>query len=538
MEALSQATGLPEPTLRLLTSLLAGYPLAYIYHRLFLPSQSENADAVVGDKVSFSRNLYNLVTGFSVAYFFCGVDVKYTLFSIIVTWSLLKVFSSNRRLGLTASFIFNCGYLLTAYYFYASNEYDINWTTPQSVLCLRLIGFSFDYFDGRRSSKTAQRKSETAVSVSESSSVGSIKTDGNDSAADVREHAKVAKLSAGKPAADAPTTTAKKATSINAVPLSWSGDISMKELPSLLETLGYAYFYGSFTVGPQFSFSLYKKFITNDLFKSELKSMNKLKSSALVATGQSFLLSLFYIAFSQGLQILFPSSSLLSSTFLTYPFWKRALIALMAGKAALSKYLVAWKLTEGSCQLAGIGFNGVESNGSYRWNGLRNIDIWNYESATSLAQIIGSFNVNTNYWAKLYLFKRLRFLGSKNASSVGTLVFLAIWHGFHPGYAFAFSLEFVDIEALRRLQIVVYPYFASAYKPGGNVIVKYIHLISSFLFTFVGMNYAGLGFDLLTLKPIIDVMNSVYWFGHWGLLATFMLTSIIPRKRTKEVKKE
>lgn len=31
------------------------------------------------------------------------------------------------------------GYLLSGYVYYASGEYDVNWTTPQCILCLRLL---------------------------------------------------------------------------------------------------------------------------------------------------------------------------------------------------------------------------------------------------------------------------------------------------------------------------------------------------------------------------------------------------------------
>ncbi len=32
----------------------------------------------------------------------------------------------------------------------AKEEYDISWTMPQCVLCLRLIGLSWDLYDGAR----------------------------------------------------------------------------------------------------------------------------------------------------------------------------------------------------------------------------------------------------------------------------------------------------------------------------------------------------------------------------------------------------
>ena len=47
-------------------------------------------------------------------------------------------------------FVFNLLYLFLGYVFNASREYDITWTMPQCVLCLRLIGLAFDCYDGTK----------------------------------------------------------------------------------------------------------------------------------------------------------------------------------------------------------------------------------------------------------------------------------------------------------------------------------------------------------------------------------------------------
>src|SRR6266542_2719951 len=88
-----------------------------------------------------------------------------------------------------------------------------------------------------------------------------------------------------------------------------------------------------------------------------------------------------------------------------------------------------------------------------------------FEFATSLNQIVGSFNTNTNLWTKIYIFKRLIFLGNKNLSSLGALSFLALWHGVYSGYFICFSLEFVDIETERRWSKRVEPYTKPLYDP-------------------------------------------------------------------------
>ncbi len=50
-----------------------------------------------------------------------------------------------------------------------------------------------------------------------------------------------------------------------------------------------------------------------------------------------------------------------------------------------------------------------------------------------------------------YVFKRLKFLGSKEASQGFTLLFLAIWHGLFSGYFMCFFLEFVIVNFERSV---------------------------------------------------------------------------------------
>lgn len=56
-----------------------------------------------------------------------------------------------------------------------------------------------------------------------------------------------------------------------------------------------------------------------------------------------------------------------------------------------------------------------------------------------------------------YVFKRLRFLNNKEASKIGALGFLAVWHGFSFGYYVTFFAEFMMmmLEELRKKTIFI-----------------------------------------------------------------------------------
>ena len=74
--------------------------------------------------------------------------------------------------------------------FNATREYDITWTMPQCVICLRLIGLSMDVWDGTKDKKTLGRDQLAAA---------------------------------------------------------------LDEMPSLLECFSHSFFIGGYFVGPQFS---------------------------------------------------------------------------------------------------------------------------------------------------------------------------------------------------------------------------------------------------------------------------------------------
>lgn len=50
-----------------------------------------------------------------------------------------------------------------------------------------------------------------------------------------------------------------------------------------------------------------------------------------------------------------------------------------------------------------------------------------------------------------YVFKRLKFLGNRQASWALTMLFMGLWHGVWPGYYINFSLEMLAIMAERTV---------------------------------------------------------------------------------------
>nr|CAD7202608.1 unnamed protein product [Timema douglasi] len=129
--------GATEPALRLLLSILIGYPLTLI-HRFTLYGKS-----------TLHQHIFFIVSGLSIGYFNYGWEVLHSMASILVTYTVLFTMGGS-LISVAITFIFSMTYLLAGYYATGTETYDIKWSMPQCVLTLRLIGLAFDLYDGKK----------------------------------------------------------------------------------------------------------------------------------------------------------------------------------------------------------------------------------------------------------------------------------------------------------------------------------------------------------------------------------------------------
>ncbi|RKP07944.1 MBOAT, membrane-bound O-acyltransferase family-domain-containing protein [Thamnocephalis sphaerospora] len=414
LDPLPQLVGLSDGTLRLLLTVLLAYPVAQVYRAYVLPRWSDKPAAL---------NAYNVAVGLALSYFFNGTEIVHSLVTVLLTQLLCTVLApSNPRAAAALVFVWNFGYLLVGYWLTQTEGYDLGWTCPQCILCLKLIGYGMDVQDGllaRRRAPDTQTKADPKE-----------KKDG--------------------PGKDG-----------YAKPLMLFDDNTcpLPTVPSLVQLVGFAYQPVSFIVGPQLSFSYYWSSLQRGLLGAQ-------DPTALAASGskgtngrirrvlRSVSLAILYLAGNQLFGALMPVGAIISPVSDSWSLPYRLGYMIISHRGVLMRYLGIWSLCEGACVLAGLGYNGLDEKGQSRWDGLANIYPMQFELSSSLTSVVGAFNINTNRWAKRYIFKRLRFLGSKQLSALGTLAFLAIWHGFHPGYLLCFGMEFLDMEAERRMVLL------------------------------------------------------------------------------------
>ncbi|NP_001087473.1 lysophosphatidylcholine acyltransferase 3 S homeolog [Xenopus laevis] len=189
LNQVAEALGASEPALKLILSIFLGYPLA-LFQRYFLYKKEPS-----------HIHLFNTVTGLGIAYFNFGSQLYHSLLCVVLNFLILRLMGRTITAVLT-SFCFQMGYLLCGYYYTATENYDIKWTMPQCVLTLKLIGLTFDYYDGGKEQESLTEEQKR---------------------------------------------------------------FAVPGVPSLIEVCGFSYYYGGFLVGPQFSMCSYLKLVRGEL---------------------------------------------------------------------------------------------------------------------------------------------------------------------------------------------------------------------------------------------------------------------------------
>ncbi|KAJ3217322.1 lysophospholipid acyltransferase [Dinochytrium kinnereticum] len=287
---------------------------------------------------------------------------------------------------------------------------------------------------------------------------------------------------------------------------------AVKSPPSLLEFLGYSLFFGGFLVGPAVEFSDYRRFTRGEA------PFDKAPSSGIPSMKTLFLGILCF-----GLHMSFVDSwshrFAASEAFLERPFLNRLLYLQVAGLIMRCKYYGAWKVSEGVCILAGIGYKGRDPNNPnvHEFNRCENVNILVLETSQSPRGFIGHWNMLTNQWLRNCVYNRLVHIG-KQKPAVASLITWgasALWHGFYPCYYLTFLsgaiLTATGITLRRNLRPLVTGRSSLRHiKPAYDVL--------GWMLTQLAMNYICAPFPLYKLELGLRVWASVYYIVHIGML--------------------
>lgn len=247
---------------------------------------------------------------------------------------------------------------------------------------------------------------------------------------------------------------------------------AIREFPSFLDFVGYAFFFPSLFAGPAFDYVEYKQWIQTTMFElppgiDPSKAPPTRKKRKIPRSGRPAMRKLFEGLVGLGafmyLGPIFGTDALLGDKYMQYGFLRRVWILHIFGVTTRLKYYGVWALTEGACILSGMGYNGVDAQtGQVYWNKLENVNPYDLETAQSPRTYLDSWNKGTNHWLRNYVYLRVTPKGKKPGfrASLATFATSAVWHGFYPGYYFTFLLgAFVQTSAKSESSSKSRPFF-------------------------------------------------------------------------------
>ncbi|PNS15521.1 Lysophospholipid acyltransferase [Sphaceloma murrayae] len=324
---------------------------------------------------------------------------------------------------------------------------------------------------------------------------------------------------------------------------------ALKQLPDLLDYLGYVFFFPSLMAGPAFDFADYRKWIETSMFDlppgtdpakapatRKQRRIPRSGTPAMIkaATGLAWILA--FLKFSEFYHL----DVVLDESYRSYGFLRRIWLLYMLGLTTRMKYYGVWSLTEGSCILSGIGYKGLDPvTGKPDWTRLTNVKPWGVELAQNSHAYLGNWNINTNNWLRNYVYLRVTPRGKKPGfrATMATFVTSAFWHGFYPGYYLTFVLASFLQNVSKNSRRLLRPFFLS---PDGKTALpsKRIYDVFSFLITQVSFAFCVAPFILLEIGDSLVVWARVYFYAVIGtLFCSLFLLSPGKAYLAKEVKK-
>ncbi|KAJ2161870.1 Lysophospholipid acyltransferase [Coemansia sp. RSA 552] len=214
-------------------------------------------------------------------------------------------------------------------------------------------------------------------------------------------------------------------------------------VPGLLEYLGYVFFFPGFSVGPAFEMATYRRMVALD----DSRAKSQLSGRAYRKLLEGIFWMVVYIVY--GTEYTF--AAMAQRQFYTHRSFVSAAMSLcVAGVMARAPYYTAWKMSEGACILAGLGYDGYGKDGKVRWMDIANVHVRGMELGTSLRELIDSWNIGTNTWLRHHVYLRIN--GSRTRATVLTFLVSAWWHGFYAGYYLTFVLAALAASAARILR--------------------------------------------------------------------------------------
>ena len=196
------------------------------------------------------------------------------------------------------------------------------------------------------------------------------------------------------------------------------------------------------------------------------------------------------------------------------------------------KYYFIWKTAEGSCLLAGFGFQGYDAEGkALGWRGVENVDILGIETAWSVQVITRAWNKKTQKWLEMYTYHRT------GRSLLATYFVSAFWHGLYPGF-YTFFLSVPAITELERLSreklnpILIPSYNSRDPKSYPYDFKGVFYIIFGYLSFYPAMNFITQAFSQGTLVNCHRALGAFNYINYAQIALAYVVLMLLPKKRS------
>ncbi|KAJ1808787.1 Lysophospholipid acyltransferase [Coemansia sp. RSA 2523] len=304
---------------------------------------------------------------------------------------------------------------------------------------------------------------------------------------------------------------------------------AISRVPGVLEYLGYVFFFAGFSVGPAFELATYRKMIALD----DTRARRQLPRRAYRKLLEGAFWMVIYVAYSN----VYTYQAMTKPQFYAHrSLLSSALYMCTTGLVVRSAYYTAWKMGEGACILAGLGFDGYDAHGAVQWMDIANVHVRGVELGSSLRQLIDSWNVGTNTWLRHHVYLRISRTPADGARASSTratvLTFLvsAWWHGFYPGYYLTFVLIALAANAARILRRNLH---AIAALPADNHAsalrrcVKCVYDVAGWILSKYTLDFAAAPFMVLSLQPSMQLWRDNYFVVPLAVLGIFIAFNVL-----------
>ncbi|OAJ37294.1 hypothetical protein BDEG_21334 [Batrachochytrium dendrobatidis JEL423] len=275
------------------------------------------------------------------------------------------------------------------------------------------------------------------------------------------------------------------------------------DMPSILEYLGFLYFFPAFLIGPAFSFVEYNNYLHR---RGEFKTIPNPYVPAMECLSSTFI-PLFIVI--QGSPHFSPSR-LLDSVLLQEKTFLQ-----------LCVFYIAWKLSETACIYTGFGFNGYNENGYATWDRVDNCDMVRIELAGNIRELVSVWNMQTAVWLKRDVYGRLTDLGfDKQTATTITFFISAFWHGVHIGYYITFMSGSVVTIIARHIRRHIRPIFANEHSLWHWL--KPVYDVTGIVTTQLTTVYIVIPFLVRDIWQCFLIYRALYFFVHVGIVVLYV----------------